>query len=332
MLFGFALQAAHAQQSASIAEAFRWQANLVEVKAYDPQGIPFLKWSSTKVLIESTATLYYTNLKGRFSEKITQATLNSKKIPVNKEGGFYVHFGFPKESKTFVITATDANNKVYRMQYKIVSTDKQEAALEKAVPRRWRFNAGAGITRLSFRQKLVEPFNQFALTVKGGFAYRLFPETLDFSTSAFFNAFPFLSTSSTYKIQYIGVNSRLVWNLITSNPLRVNVSAGVYYNTSISTVGFTNMYGPQLYPEFIYIFDDGTSLLLYGKFSPAFSQTTKISLKDNREVAGGMHYSFPISFTTRMSVGVDISQLSLSIASGDWATTNTYSLSAGLSF
>ena len=334
LIFTANITTANAQQAAAVSEAYRWQAKIEEVQLFKDQGIPFLKWTKDKILVESTSFLHYTDIQGQFSEKVTQATLNSKQMPVKEDGTFEIHFGFPGEAKTFTITAIDSKNKVYRMQYKIVPIDHKEVVLDKIAPHRWRFSAGAGITRLSFRQRNVTPFDQYAMTIKGSATFRLVPEKFDLGFSSFFNAVPFSSTSDKgYKIQYLGVNGRVVWNLVGSpSPLRINLSAGAYYNTSLSEIGFANMYGPQLYPEFIYVFDNGNSLLLYSKYSPAISQSLKISLNNNREVALGMHYSFPLTFKNRMAVGVDISQLSLSVPSGDWASTNTYSLSAGLSF
>jgi len=334
LLFSSTIISAHAQQAAAVTEAYRWQAKIEEVKLFKDQGIPFLKWTKDTILVESTSFLHYTDIQGQFSEKITQATLNSKQMPVKEDGTFEIHFGFPGEAKSFTITAIDSKNKVYRMQYKIVPIDHTEVVLDKVAPHRWRFSAGAGITMLSFRQRNVTPFDQYALTVKGSATYRLVPEKLDLGFSSFFNALPFGSTSTKgYKIQYLGLNGRVVWNLVGSpSPLRINLSAGAYYNTSLSVVGFANMYGPQLYPEFIYVFDNGNSLLFYSKYSPAISQSLAISFKDNREVAMGLHYSFPLTFKNRMAVGVDMSQLSLSVPNGDWASTNTYSLSAGISF
>ena len=63
-------QSAHAQQAASIAEAYRWQAKIEEVKMFKDQGIPFLSWDKEIILVESTAFLHFTNIQGKFSENI----------------------------------------------------------------------------------------------------------------------------------------------------------------------------------------------------------------------------------------------------------------------
>lgn len=324
-----------AQQANSVNEAYRWQAKIEELATDNSaKGIPFLKMNQENVLIESTSYLHYTNIKGRFSKKVTQATLNSKPMPLKEDGSFDIHFGFTIDKKTFVITAIDDKNKIFRMQYRFVPINQKEAILEKTISRRWRFSGGAGLTRLSFRQRNVDSFDQYAITIKASATYQLIAQKLDLGFSSFFNLVPIGSTSPVgYKIQYLGVNGRVTWNLIGApSALRINLSGGLYYNTSLSEIGFANIYGPQLYPEFIYIFDNGNSLLLYGKYSPALSQAKITSLSENREVAAGIHYSFPITFTNRMSVGIDLSQMSLSEPAGDWAATNTYSLSGGISF
>ena len=325
-----------AQQAHSGDDTFRWQGKIEEVKLFENQGIPFLEWTSDSVLVESDSLQQFTHIQGRFKEKVLQATLNARPFVVNPDGTFDIHFAFTGKLKTFILTVIDMKNKVYRMQYKITGKDHQEVFVETKIIQRWRFSAGTGLTLISYRQQNVTPFSEKAVTVKGSVSYRLVPEKVDLGFSSFYNVVPFGSTSTKgFKMQYLGLNGRIGYNLIGApSHFRVNINGGIYYNTSFSTIGFGNMMGPQLYPEFIYVFKNGNSLLLYGKFSPAFSISNSFSFSDNREAAAGLHYGFPISisgFSSRMSVGVDVSQLKLSVPP-DWGCTNTYSLSTGFSF
>lgn len=315
-------------------DVIRWTAKLEPLNTNPDAGIPFLKWNQDTLLVESTGFLHFTDLQGQFTEKVNQATLNSKPIPVREDGTFDIHFGFPSDLTTFVIIANDSKNKTYQMEYKVTQVEKKKVVLEKIKPKRLRFSAGGGLTRLSFRQDLIGEFSQWAVTIKGNASYNLIPEKLDLGLSTFFNLVPFSTTSvDNYKIQYLGVNLRVVKNIIgPPSRWRMNLSAGIYFNTSLSTVGFYNMFGPQLYPEVIYVFKNGNSLLWYGKFSPVISNGQIVSVGANREVATGVHYSFPINSNKRLSIGIDLSQLNLSMADGPWASTNTYSLSAGVSF
>lgn len=335
-LMGFNLFSinSQAQQAAAVSDAYRWEARIEEAKTNDKdEGIPFLVWTKDTIRVETTTLLHYTTIQGRFKEKVTQATLNSKAIPTQEDGSFDIQFGFGRDRQTFNIVAIDSKNKLYRMQYKIVPVEKKEESMVSSSPRRWRFSAGAGVTQLSNRLKNVEPFNQWAVTIKGGATYQL-AEKFSLGLSSFYNLVPFGTDSAQgYKLQYLGVNGRVGYNLIGApSQLRLNLNGGFYYNTALgSNIGFRNMYGPQLYPELIYMLDNGNSILIYGKYSPALSLGQAISLHNNREVAMGVHYSFPITFSNRMSVGFDVSQLSLSIPTA-WASTNTYSLSGGISF
>lgn len=318
--------------NASAATETHWKAKLETAPNISDNGIPFLSLGEKEVDIQTGNMLQFTQLKGKFTEPVTQASINSKVFPVQEDGTFEVQFGFPPDVRGFAMTAVDKKNRIYRTHYRFKPVDKSEDDINKLGPR-WKFVAGGGFTLLSFRQKNVTPFSQGAFTVKAGANFKIIPEQLDMGLVGFVNSVPFGSTSPEgLKVQYIGLNGRIGYNLIGApNALRVNVNAGVYYNTSLSLVGFANMYGPQLYPEFIYLFQNGHSLIGYGKFSPALSFSKKISFTENRELAIGAHYSFPLSPLYRLSVGIDISQLTLNLKN-DWASTNTYSISSGFSF
>ena len=253
---------------------------------------------------------------------------------MNDDGTFNARLEYAGEEKSFIITVNDLNNKTFRMQYKISpATPKQNQKLLGRKSFRWRYSAGAGLTLISYRQQDTNTFDQKVITVKAGAIYRAIPEKLDLGLNAFFNLIPLTSNSPDgNKIQYLGVNVRAGYHLIDApSSIRVILNGGLYFNNSYGNVGFANMYGPQISPEFTYVFNNGNSLFWYGKYAHSLSGSKGISLKDNREVAIGTHYSFPISTSNRLSIGFDFSQLSLSLVDV-WASTNTYSLSAGISF
>ncbi len=325
-----------AQQTASVIDSNPPRVKVEEVTLFEGQGIPFLGWSKETYLVETTPFANYVNLSGRFKEKIVSATVNGRTLAFNEAGFFIVRLEFTGEEKSFILTVTDSKNKVYRMQYKTsLTTPKVMQTVAGLKPFRWRFSAGAGFTIISYRQfdTVSTVFEQKVVTVKGGVIYKAVPDKLDLGFSAFFNLLPLTSTSlDGYKIQYLGLNLRAGYHVVDApSSLRFTINGGVYFNNSYGTVGFTNMFGPQISPEFIYVFENGNSLFWYGKYAYSLSGSKGISLKDNREVAAGVHYSFPISPSNRLSIGIDVSQLSLSLSDA-WASTNTYSLSGGISF
>lgn len=334
----FMVDVARAQQAATVMDSNSTKVKVEAVTLYEGQGIPFLKWKREIYLVDNSALVNYANLTGRFTEKVASATVNGRKLIVTDDGSFLLRLEFSGEEKSFIISATNLEGKVFRMQYKVsladpaaMQTVNREAVRIK--PFRWRFSGGAGYTIISYRQENVIPYEQKVITVKAGAIYRAIPEKLDLGVNGFYNIVPLTSNSTEgYQIQYLGVNVRAGYHLVKApSTLRVIFNFGMYINSSYGNVGFADMYGPQISPEFIYVFDNGNSLFSYFKYAHSLSGSQGISLKNNREVATGLHYSFPVSESNRMSVGIDLSQLSLSLAEA-WASTNTYSLSAGISF
>lgn len=324
-----------AQQAASVMDSNGMRVKVEAVTLYQGQGIHFLQWKRETYFVENATFTTYANLTGRFKQKVLNATINGRNLPVSEDGSFVVRLEFTGEEKSFILSVYDENSKVHRMQYKISQATPTGVvpAMKIQKPFRWRFSAGAGFTIISYRQYSDIVFNQNVVTVKLGVIYRAIPQVLDFGLNSFYNLLALSSTSSdNYKIQYMGINVRAGYHVIKSpNTLRFIINGGMYFNNSYGEVGFSDMYGPQISPEFTYVFDNGNSLFWYLKYAHSLSDSAGISLKNNREVAGGVHYSFPVSEQNRVSVGIDVSQLSLSIEN-KWASSNTYSLSSGISF
>lgn len=324
--------AAYAQQAASFSGPYTWQVMIQEENSFDEEGLQFLKWSRSVYLVQHYGSKDYVAIRGKFREPVKQALLNSKPFPVNPDGSFELKIVVTEEKKIrFNIFATAiSNDREHKMQYTIAAVHSKAKEISKS---RWRHNAGAGVTLISFRQRNVVAFDEWAVTMKAGVTYRLVPDRWDLGASTFFNALALSTTSPTnIKIQYIGFNMKAAYHVVDApSSWRFILSGGIYWNSSLSEVGFANMIGPQISPELTYIFPNGNSLFWYGKFAYALSGTHASFFKDNREVATGVHYSFPINHVNRLSFGVDVSQLSLSV-NNHWASTNTYSLSGGISF
>lgn len=325
---------AHAQQTVSPTEQIRWKAKITEIKTIPTAapGIPILTWTPEEIWVESQGPVQYARIKWAISQPYASVSINGKKLTPKSDGTFDINFGFTNNEKAYKIVVVDQAGKTYQGSYKLLSAAGQQGPPKRVLQSRFRYSAGLGITSLKYEQTNVESFNEFALTVKGGVSYRLIPDRLDASLSGFMNAFVLKSTSA-YSIRYLGVNARVGYHLVRApSPLRLVMNAGLYYNTSFAnvTLGFSNMYGPQLYPELSYIFSNGRAILLYAKYSPALFQGS-IDFSSNREVATGLYYLFPLSAKYRMAIGFDVSNLQLSTGT-DAAATTTYSLSTGISF
>lgn len=329
---------ARAQQTVSITEHSRWKARITEIKTVPtaPDSIPILHFTPQEVWIDGSGPVQYVRIKWTIDGAFQSVSINGKQLNPKPDGSFDVNFGFTNNEKAFKLTILDQTGKTYQGTYRIVAVVTDKGGKE-PLASRYRFSVGMGYTSIKYTQTGVTDFSESALTLKGGISYRLVPDKFDLSLSTFMNALVIKSngvnslTGEEYTIRYLGVNARVGYHLLDApSPFRIVLNGGLYYNTSIGSIGFSNMYGPQLYPEFSYILPNGNAFLLYVKFSPALFQQ-KIDFSKNKEIATGLYYVFPLNPKLRMSVGFDISKLDLATDT-DAAATTTYSLSTGLSF
>ncbi len=334
-----------AQQAATVIDSNATQVKIEPVESLKDLGIPFLTWTKETYLMEKQKKENVVEITGSFSAKVLNASINGKSLKIDPKGEFKYVLKFTGDTKAFIISAMDETQKTWRMNYKIVPEASNKMTLkigdfvdENAVVPKWRYSFGAGYTLISFRDYQDVILKQNTITLKGGVVYRAIDSVLDFGLSGFYNVIAMGSTSlgakdvTGEKIRYLGLNARATYHVIDApSNIRFNVSGGFYWNSSIGQLGFSDMVGPQIYPDVTYVFANGNSLYLYTKFAASISNASGLSFKTNREVATGLHYSFPVSKMNRMTVGVDVSQLTLDIDDA-WASTNTYSLSTGISF
>ncbi len=328
--FGLSFSAV-AQQTVSPTEVVRRKAAVLESKSSLDTGIPFLQWEKESIWIEEHVPLLYCMIKGRLLEPMQQLQVNGKVMTIKSDGKFEIFFKFPSSVHDFKITLISKNQKTYRSHFQVVDLHQRFLSTKKPLTRA-HYSAGLGYTLIHYQQSTVSPFHEGALTFKGGFTYELKPDVWDLNLGSFLNVFTLKSSSADGdSIRYLGLNAKVGYHLITfPSPIRLILNAGIYYNTSFGTVGFLDMFGPQLYPEVRYLFANNHALTTYGKYSPSVAH----SLSDfgkNREIATGLHYSFPLNSFYRLSVGIDYSELFL-LRGADSAQTSTFSLSSALLF
>ena len=325
---------ASAQQTISITDTIRWRAQIQELMMpnvpYKP--VPYFRWTEPRFWVEDQGPIQFTTLHGQVSTGIQEVKFDGKPIPLQSDGTFEVYLGFPGQEKNISIRLLDVNRHVYQMYFRITPEEEVFSDINASPkPSYHHFNIGIGYTRIQYDQTFVDKFYENAITVKGGVNYNLVPGKWDLSAGMFVNASVLNSTSiAGYTIRYIGVSTKVGYHLLDASSFKIILNGGFYFNTTSGSVGFSNMLGPQLYPEFSYLFQNGHAIMVYGKYSPSLIQGT-IDLGRNREVSTGVYYSIPFLTSKRLSVGMDYSLLNLK--SGYLSsTTSTYSLSVGLSF
>ncbi len=289
------------------------------------------QWNQEKIIIENEGPLHYVHLHAIVDDPISEVQLNGHSVPIQADGTIEMQLGYHQSTKTFEITWFDSKQNFYRTHFTVQEApNPNQPIAEKPHPNKTRYSLGVGFTQIKYTQTDLPEFTEKAITIKGGINQVLSPRRWDLNIGAFYNASAYGSTSA-YKIQYLGINLKLSYHLIQdASPFQVNLSAGTYYNTSFGSIGFKDVYGPELFPEMSYLFSNRHMIFGYAKYAPVISNG-KFDFSQNKEIAMGAHYSVPVSKNNRISFGADYSQLSLTV-SGLSAKTSTITGSVGFSF
>lgn len=195
---------------------------------------------------------------------------------------------------------------------------------------RWRKSFSIGITSLTYSQTAVDPFTQKLITIKGGVEIPISDSRWSIGTGFFFNAFE-LSNTGKYELKILGFNLRL-GRFLTAPESRVQVrfNGGIYYNTSLSVIGFKNMLGPQIFPELSYRITSRQSVMIYVKYSPVLV-AGGIDIIRNRELATGIYFRQSLPSGSGFFAGIDIAGLDAA-AGLDEARTRSVSFGIGFGF
>lgn len=186
-----------------------------------------------------------------------------------------------------------------------------------------------GFTYLRYLDSRIESKHSLLLTPKLAFNVR-FHRDWDVSLASFVNAWQMVSSTS-LGARFIGVNLRLGYSPPWPRaPWRLGLHAGAYFLQMIVSptpaYGFSNLFGPQLYPTFSYTFPKDHTLGLYAKYSP-LGFVLNFSLNSAHEIAGGLFYGMTLAPRHRLSIHLDFAALLLEFTSG--VAIQSYSLSLG---
>ncbi len=198
-------------------------------------------------------------------------------------------------------------------------------------PGRWRKSFGIGLTSLTYSQTAVEPFTQKLITLKGGVEIPISDSRWSVGTGFFFNAIQ-LSNTGNYQLKILGLNLR-TGRFLTAPERRIQVrfNGGLYYNTSLSVIGFKNMLGPQIFPEFSYRISKLKSILIYVKYSPVVVAGGALDIIRNRELATGVYFRQSLASGSGFFGGIDIAGLDAA-AGPDEAKVRSISFGIGFGF
>jgi hypothetical protein len=207
-----------------------------------------------------------------------------------------------------------------------------EAPKHRAQPAQARLkkSIGIGLTDLTYSQTGVDEFKEKLLTLKGGLEMQIPNSAWSIGGGFFFNAFE-LSNTGIYQLKILGVNLR-AGTFLTPHESAVHVkfNGGLYYNTSISEIGFKNVIGPQIYPEIIFRMGGRSSVMIYGKYSPVLVAGS-FNMIRNREIATGIYFRQAFGDGKSFLAGIDYAGLDASVGAEE-AKARSLSFGIGLGF
>jgi len=204
-----------------------------------------------------------------------------------------------------------------------------EQAKTKSVSR-WRGSFGAGYSAIHYSQTQVDAFSVGAVTLKAGLETSLSNPRWTLGAGTFINAFT-LSNSSAYSFRILGVNLRGGYYLTApESKLQFRLNGGIYYNTALSAIGFKNMFGPQVFPEWSIRISPREALMIYFKYSPVLV-AGGLDLGRNRELAGGIYFRHLLEGGNSIFLGMDYALLDAFTADAE-AHTRSLSIGVGMGF
>jgi len=108
------------------------------------------------------------------------------------------------------------------------------------------------------------------------------------------------------------------------------LNGGMYYNTALSAIGFKNMFGPQVFPEWSIRVGARDALMIYFKYSPVWVDG-RLDLGRNRELAAGIYFRHGLEGGRSIYLGIDRALLDAYTSDAE-AHTRSLSIGAGFGF
>lgn len=261
-------------------------------------------------------------VKGTYLREDWHLLVNNNEVTTGKDGTFRVALAFAGPATQLLFSAVGPRGQIEKQSFALSFPGFAfwAADLKDPLKKRHSFSATLGATLLGYEETDSDPLNQIAMTGKMAYTYLLFPPRWDFGASAYMN----LATVSTNQpgktARFLGLNARIGYVVPgVQEPWRLSLMSGVYWVSMFVTgneFGFNNLMGPQVFPVLRKMMPSGDSIVGYGKFSPVGSGLSFLNL-GNREIAFGASYIHRLSGFHALSVGLDFSDLRLSIPNED---------------
>ncbi|MBI4924625.1 MAG: hypothetical protein HY843_01760, partial [Bdellovibrio sp.] len=225
---------------------------------------------------------------------------------------------------------TDALVISYPFWKRLFEKEEQSQILEK----KNEFSTGLGITVLSYKQTSKSDVSLISSTFKGSYDRNIFNPNWALGASVFTTAVNFKNNIAGTSVRFLGFNLRLGYRFsFLKHPWDFILFGGGYYSTMFVTqcqFGYTNVYGPQIFPVIKRMLSNGHIISSYLKISPVTDGFSVIKLS-TREIATGVNYAFQLKNKSWVALSFDYANLVLYL-SGNTARVNSYTLGGSYKF
>ncbi len=199
--------------------------------------------------------------------------------------------------------------------------------------KRFYFTPALGSSYISYTESYENPLSAIFVTPQLAMQYVVLPPWLTLQVSGFVTAVSFGSTRSDVSARFLGFDGNVGFSVpLGRSGMRLHTLAGWYYKTMIvspATLGFQNLMGPTVYAMVDYRFRSGHSLGIFGKLSPAMSDTGFNPL-NNREIVAGVMWSHQLTPRLTLPIQFEYSMIDLYLSSKN-LQQRSFALTVGLS-
>ncbi len=280
--------------------------------------IPKLTWASEPTLPVQIrtkpdgATELYVTIKGAYAKPEYSVLIDAIQKNQNNEQNFEDEIVITGDVTYFNLDLIGPKGDLTRNTFEITLPEytriKDEIASEDGNKKlSGAFSMGA--TYLDYKQTNQTAYSEWLWTIRASGTYKI-NKSWELSANTFINALSLYSNQDD-SIKFFGANVRAGYVIHKPlSPWRFTINGGWYYVTTFgSPIGFTDLNGPQIYPNFSYKINTDESAFGYLKYSPIADKFSLLSLS-NREIALGGGYNFK-AFGKHLTAGLDLAFISV---------------------
>jgi hypothetical protein len=270
-------------------------------------------------------------LTGRYSVENWTLISGTWRILPNSEGWFASDIPMldpnDQTKQTFVLQAIDAAG----------ATQKNHYSVELFPRRKFHFIGGLQTSYIHFEDNHGTNIGETMMTFRGGVTYDIEPGKWNAGLSGYYNLFPLEhSPKATTVANFWGVNARVT--RVLEKPIlgfQPSVSLGAFFwgmQVKDQSYGISETYGPQIYISGTHPRPGHSPYTVYFKYSPLSEGLSGFRL-ENHEFALGASMPFWTSFLGKLSVGLDLSAINVTLPDqGQSASIKTASLGLSKEF